>query len=446
MSLRLRINLMMSGLLLVFTAVLVVTQILNTRKAVLEEITASNMVATRLFAAFIAPENTADRAMMQAFLQRLGRIRSTELTLRDGGGGIVYRSPSATYKAGRSAPQWYAELVTPGPMTRQFSLMDGELTIEANASRAVLDGWDDTLRLIVIGFLALVVVQPLILWRVGRAMRPLQSIVSGLESMERGHYHTRLPPLEGAEAGGMGRAFNQMAQAVEGSDAARQEAAEATARLRQSRELNHLVELRMEDERRQIARELHDETSQSITAIHSLAQALVRRGGEPEVAQTAAVIAQAAGHLHKAVHELIPRLRPLALDSLGLADAIQNQLDDWRLAHPQVQFECSIGDLPAQIDESVTLAAFRILQEATNNALRHGKARQIKIGLCVEGAMLCVRVDDDGVGLSADWRAHKGFGVRGMQERAAALDGSLSLDNGERGVRVLATLPMGAGA
>ena len=444
LSLRLRINLMIAALMLVFIALVLATQILATRKSVLEEIRASNSVATRLLSAFISPDDVPSNEMLQATLQRLGRVRSTEITLSDANGNIVYASPPSTYKAGRSAPGWYARLVSPEPMEEGFMLSDGALSLHSNASRAVLDGWDDTKQLLLIGLGALLLVQPLVLWLVGLATRPLRQIVVGLESMQRGAYHTRLPKLPSKESDTIGQAFNRMAQAIEDNIDARREAAEATVSLRRSRELANLVELRMEDERRQIARELHDETSQSVTAIHSLALSLSRREAlDEDTRRVASTIADAAGHLHGVVHEMIPRLRPLALDNLGLADAVQNQIDDWRMQHEGLHIEGRIDGLPDELDERVTLAAFRLFQEACSNALRHARASRIDVLMTTENDELIVSVHDDGIGLPDDWRGSSGYGLRGMRERVQTLGGELSIERRTpRGSSVSARLPL----
>ncbi|EIT68981.1 hypothetical protein WQQ_25630 [Hydrocarboniphaga effusa AP103] len=444
LSLRLRINLMIAGLMLVFIAVVLATQILATRKSVLEETRASNSVAVRLLSAFISPDDVQSNEVLRATLQRLGRVRSTEIVLRDALGQVVYSSPPSTYKAGRSAPRWYARLVSPAPIEEGFILRDGALSLQSNASRAVLDGWDDTKRLLLLGLASLLLVQPLVLWLVGRATQPLREIVVGLESMERGAYHTRLPKLPSKESDTIGQAFNRMAQAIEDNIDARREAAEATVNLRRSRELANLVELRMEDERRQIARELHDETSQSVTAIHSLALSLSRRELlDEEARRVAGTIAAAAGHLHGVVHEMIPRLRPLALDNLGLADAVQNQIDDWRMQHEGLRIEGCVEDLPEELDERVTLAAFRLFQEACSNALRHAQASHIDVRMATDGDSLVVQVRDDGIGLPDDWRSSRGYGLRGMRERVQTLGGELAIERRHpRGTRVSARLPL----
>jgi len=112
---------------------------------------------------------------------------------------------------------------------------------------------------------------------VRRSTQPFRVIEDGLVDVERGAFHTRLPSLAGAEAGKIALAFNRMAGAIEDNLNARAEAADARRRLEQSRELADVVQARIEDERAHIARELHDETGQSVTAIRSLALSLARR-------------------------------------------------------------------------------------------------------------------------------------------------------------------------
>lgn len=443
MSLRLQLNLLVAGLIAVFTAVVLAFKLVDTRRSVREETEAANIVATHLLSYFVETYAQTSRPIVLHSLERLGRVRSTEITLRDADGAVVYRSPPSPYKAGRDAPHWYAALVEPAPMRSELRFADSVLEIEANASRAVLDGWDDTVRLLQIGAFAMALGYLLVLWLVRRTTRPLHTVVHGLEEMQAGAYHTRLPEFRGAEAGAIARAFNRAAQAVEDNLDARREAVEAKLRLEQSRELAEAVQARVEEERRLIARELHDETGQGITAIRSLAQALIRRGGDAPTHEAAQLIADTAARLYDAMHALIPRLRPPSLDALDLAAAIEDALLDWRRQQPGVAFTVERGELPDSLGESYVLAAYRIVQEAVTNALRHAQADRIAIAFGVVDGTLQVEVRDDGRGLGADWLRPGHYGVRGMRERARALGGEVEIGNLERGgVRVRARLPL----
>jgi two-component system sensor histidine kinase UhpB len=445
MSLRLQINLLIAALISIFVAVVFAFDVVSTRSSVREEIQASNIVAAQLMANFILRDGEQDRLALVNYLSHLGRVRATDISLHDASGGVVYSSPPSTYKAGRDAPAWYAALVAPDPIRQEFHLPFGDLVIEANATRAVLDGWDDAVRLFEFGIVIVLIGNLFVFWLVGRTTRPFRLIASGLKDMQAGAYDTRLPGFVTAEASAIAQAFNRMAQSIQDNLGARREALEANIRLEQSRELALTVQNRLEEERRQIARELHDETGQSVTAIRSLALSLVQRLGEGDApaCASAQLIADTAAQLYAAMHDLIPRLRPVALDNLGLADALEEQVSEWRRRHADVEFMLALGPLPQDLGESYALAAFRIVQEAATNALRHARPAHISIDARADAHALALEIRDDGTGLAADWQKPGHFGIRGMRERARMLGGEVRVENLQgRGVRVGATLPL----
>ena len=254
MSLRAQFNLLIAVLIAVFVGVLFAQQIRDTRESVREEIEAGNRIATQLLSSFVQTYGDTSRPAMVDFLNHLGRVRATVISLYDQEGDLIYTSPPSPYKAGRDAPAWYAALVSPQPMKQKFATFDGVLEVAADPSRAVLDGWDEALRLFGIGAIAILIGNVLVFAIVRRATRPFARIAHGLDEVQRGNYHTRLPAFRGAEAGTIGQAFNRMAQTIEDNLNARQEAAEARLRLEQNRELAETVRARIEDERREIAR------------------------------------------------------------------------------------------------------------------------------------------------------------------------------------------------
>jgi two-component system, NarL family, sensor histidine kinase UhpB len=284
-----------------------------------------------------------------------------------------------------------------------------------------------------------------IYWLAGRAINPLSRVVDGLRAVGRGEYGTRLPPLPGQEGASLSRAFTAMAEAIEDSISARREAAEATEKLARNRELTQLIQARIEQERGAIARELHDEMGQSVTAIKSLALSIAQRhgsAGDP-AGEAARAIAQSSDHLYQVVHAILPRLRPLALDQFGLADALEDLLGDWRQQHPALTFELEVRDVPADIGEALSTAAYRIVQEAVNNSLRHAQASRIVIGLVRDGELMVIQVRDNGLGLPGNWKAPGHYGLIGMQERATAIGGTLALQEAPGGgLTVTARLPL----
>jgi two-component system sensor histidine kinase UhpB len=261
MKLRTRLNLVLTGVTAIFLAVLVADEVRDARSSVREEIEAANRVATQVIGSLVLTYSAAGgTAEVQQMLQRLHHVRANEITLRDPVGKLLYQSPPPVYKAGREAPDWFAHLLAPQPQRQTFTLGDGaEVVIEAQPSRAILDAWDDLTRLLSLAAGMLIALGALAFWLVDRALAPFPVIVEGLERLQRGELTYRLPALPGAEAHAIGAAFNRMAQAVEDKLQAESEAREARTRLEERRELALLVGQSIEEERRLIAHELHDE-------------------------------------------------------------------------------------------------------------------------------------------------------------------------------------------
>jgi two-component system sensor histidine kinase UhpB len=331
-------------------------------------------------------------------------------------------------------------------VTYTFPLRGGVLlVVQAQPSRAVLDAWDDISRLAAIAAVMFVIVNALAFWSVKRALDPFPVIAAGLERVEQGDLAFRLPQLAGNEAHAIGAAFNRMAQAVQDKVLAERKAHDAEARLEERREMASLADQRVEEERRLIAHELHDEFGQSVTAIRSLALAIATQGGvrDPATGDVARMISDEAARLYDAMHGLIPRLAPLSLDSLGLAATLEGLVRDWQRRHPSIALSLR-QELPIELGPSVTLAIYRVVQEGLINALRHAQASRIDIAVQCDASRIIATVIDDGVGLSAEWTRPGHFGLRGLADRVRQLGGTFTIGDHEgRGVRLTAEIPLG---
>jgi two-component system sensor histidine kinase UhpB len=444
MKLRTRLNLVVAGLTAMFVIVLTVAEIEDTRSSVSEEIEAANRVGSQLLGRLASIYSRAGGPeVVLEFLQQLGHVRANDVLLRSPAGEVLYRSPGATYKAGREAPAWFVHLMRP-PIARHIFLLPGgnQLVVEANASRAILDAWDDLTKLFLVGALMLVIVNGLAFGLVGLALAPFPVIAAGLERIEEGDLSFRLPELAGSEARSIGAAFNRMAQAVQDKVQAERKAREAETQLEEGRELARLVEQRVEEERRLIAHELHDEFGQSVTAIRSLAMAIAAQSSDAPTTDAARLISDEAGRLYDAMHGLIPRLVPLSLDTLGLADTLENLVRDWQRRYPDVRLTAR-NDLSAELGPTVTLTIYRIAQEGVINALRHAKPTRVDIELHSNETSIVLTVTDDGVGLPRDWSRPGHFGLRGLADRVEHLGGSFTVGNREpHGVRLRAEIPL----
>jgi two-component system sensor histidine kinase UhpB len=263
--------------------------------------------------------------------------------------------------------------------------------------------------------------------------------------MEGGSYDTRLAAMKGKEARVIGEAFNAMAQSVQDGIAAQIQAQEATLALAQNRELTQVIQTRIEEVRGQIARELHDELGQQVTAIKSLGQAMVLRakGVDTHTENAARMVIESADAIYEEVHQLVSKLRPLALDRFGLQDALQDLVEDARSRHAELQIQLQLPQDLENLESSLATATYRIVQESLSNALRHAQASNIGIHLFKQDLALHIDISDNGKGPTPNWADSGQFGVIGMRERAQGLGGSFSFSSLEpSGARVLAILPL----
>jgi len=448
MRLRTRLNLVVAGLSATFVIVLIAAEIQGTRDSIREEIEAANRVASQLLGQLASIySNVGGPDMVLQFLRQTGRVRANEVSLVSAAGDILYRSPQATYKAGRQAPDWFARLLAPQVTKITFPLRGGvHLVIEAQTSRAVLDAWDGILRLTALGLGMFVIVNGLAFWSVARVLKPFPIIADGLERIQQGELSHRLPPLAGHEASTIGSAFNRMAQAVEDKVRAERQARDAEARLEERREMSSLADQRVEEERRLIAHELHDEFGQSVTAIRSLALAIATQteARDAATAEIARLISDEAARLYDAMHGLIPRLAPLTLDTLGLAATLESLARDWQRRHPVIALTLR-HDLPPDLGPSVTLAIYRVIQEGVINAIRHANPSRVDVEVCGDPRRIIVTVTDDGIGLPAEWSKPGHFGLRGLNDRVTQLGGSFRVGNAAGGgTRLTAEIPLAA--
>ena len=195
-----------------------------------------------------------------------------------------------------------------------------------------------------------------------------------------------------------------------------------------------------------IARELHDELGQSVTAMRSMALSIAQRVGPRDSAaeQAARVIADESSRLYDAMHGIIPRLAPLVLDNFGLGDALDDLVERTRRSHPEVAIETTLelGSAPLPADMALTL--YRAVQEGITNALRHGGARRLRIVLRADVEVVVLEVSDDGRGLPPEgWQQPGHYGLRWLAERVETLRGELRVEPARpRGVRLAVHIPL----
>lgn len=447
MTLRVQINLIVGALTLLFAAAVLGLQLRGMRESVHEEVVAANRVAHQLLDRTVWRYAAQGNVAMLAFLQSLGRVRANDIYLYDGNGRELYQSPPATYKAGRDAPDWFEALLAPAPSEQSIRFPDGRIVVRANASRAILDAWDDMAWLGGSALVMLVVVNMLVFWLVGRAVKPFPRIVAALDTLQQGGFDgtAALPALPGKEASAIAVAFNRMVGELKTHIETERRAVRAEMQLSDSRELARWLERHVEDERRMIARELHDEFGQSVTAMRSMALAIAQRSSDAELAKVARLVADEASRLYDAMHGIIPRLTPLVLDRFGLAEALNDLAERTRRSRPGLAFEVQIELGHAALSPEAALALYRAAQEGVTNALQHGQAQRLRLQVRAEGGgPVHLQLDDDGKGLPPEGTQRAGhYGLRWLAERVQDLKGTLRIEPvAPHGVRLVVSLPL----
>jgi two-component system, NarL family, sensor histidine kinase UhpB len=254
-----------------------------------------------------------------------------------------------------------------------------------------------------------------------RTLAPLRRLVSVMAAVDPMTPSQRAPAdHDGGEIGVLSTAFNEMLERLE----------------TERRESARRALAAQEDERLRVARELHDEVGQTLTAIAVRAEYAADR---PQAqAQTLHEIAQATNRSLDDLRRIARELRPEALDDLGLANALIALCSRLtQLGGPQIRRDIA-GELPALSGEA-ELVVYRVAQEALTNAIRHGAGADVDLVLEARPPGVALTIRDHGPGLPSDHRP--GSGIRGMRERAMLVGAELEINSGrDQGVEVVLVL------
>jgi two-component system sensor histidine kinase UhpB len=213
--------------------------------------------------------------------------------------------------------------------------------------------------------------------------------------------------------------------------------------LAHNRDLTQRLFTVQEDERRLLARELHDEVGQACTALRIEASYIAKAAHvEPnDVVSAAGRVDAASQRMHSLVRDMLTRLRPADLDSMGLESALRELCRTWQ-AQCGVTCTLVVKDLPAKLHDYSSISLYRITQEALTNVARHASATRVEVGIEVKDDTLMLSIEDNGCGMPQGCASALGFGCIGMRERMASLNGHIFWHDASPGVRVVAQFPL----
>ena len=440
-TLRTRLSLWLTALVACFFLLLGLFWLNGTRNGIREETEAAARVSGQWLQLLIHRQPAAeagDAPPLLATLREAGRIRSNELELVDAAGNLLYRSPAPAYLNGRSAPAAFAALLAPEIEDRRFAVGRWSVILHADASRSIIEAWDD-FRLLAAGAGALLLVLFLLARRaLDRALSPLSDLLAALDQTGRGRFDLRLPVPAALELARLARAYNGMADRLA-------EAVDTNLRLEDDRAMVDRLHQRLDAARQELARELHDELAQGITAVRALAGAIVQRNEHGSGTRTAAeAIIETSGEMQDGVHRILQQLRSVQGEEADVVCALRDYLSTWSRRHPQIAVDVVLpAGLPA-LPANLCGAVLRFVQEGLTNVLRHAAAGHVAVALEARAGQLEIRVEDDGRGPAApSSQAGSGFGLRGLGERLHAVGGVLKLAAVPGGgCRLAASLPL----
>jgi two-component system sensor histidine kinase UhpB len=341
-------------------------------------------------------------------------------------------------------PEWFVSLVRPEATRLHIPISVngksyGSLLIASHPTDETAEIWDGIVTQIQVGSAIAAALLILTIVVVNRALSPIQSLADAMADLESGRYDTRVTPTGSIEIAAICTKLNHLAATLDEAVADKQQLAERIVSLQ-------------DVERKEIARELHDEFGPYLFALRAHATALMRMADAtvpdiPGLRKHGAAMLEHVNALQQFNRRVLDRLRPAGLTELGLGEALAALVRFWRSAHPDVTVDTDISDELGPIGETAELTIYRVVQEALTNAFRHSDATQVDVTIePIAGAEQCgaiarIRVNDNGKGLLPN---HKlGLGLTGMRERVKALGGTMTISSVGTGVAVEAMIPCG---
>ena len=277
--------------------------------------------------------------------------------------------------------------------------------------------------------------------------RRLGILADAAAEVGKGNYRVNIPVETADEIGRTSAAFNRMVTEVS-SRTQQLEAAEEKSRtlLAENRKLIQKSLTVQEDERKHLARELHDELGQCITAIQADAESIRDLSGQCDerIKTSSSAILEVSSRVYDVVHSMMQSLRPGVLDDLGLVEALKEEVAGWQERNPDTSYTLGFsGDL-AGLGERINITIYRIVQECLTNIAKHAQAAHAEIELAAHADQLVLEIYDDGRGMVAG-APGSGMGLIGMRERVEGLGGVLKLVSAPNaGTAFTITIPLQA--
>lgn len=380
-------------------------------------------------------------------LRQLSHMRHLKIELVDNNNRLLDSNQLASAdKLSHPAPIWFVRVLNNTmpkwqPTVREFYVKDqllGKLVITPDPTYEYAEIWKQMTELLVLLALFFICVNLMIAWAIAQALKPTESILQTLNALEKGDLAARLPHFKLPELSLIGKQFNHMIETLQHS-------------ISQNHKLAQRLITLQEAERKNLARDLHDEFGQCLTAINTDANVILKHAKikYPDLLDSATAITKLSRHLGDLVSGLLQKLRPGVLDELGLIAALNDLVDTWKSRNESqseaINCHFSIKVIEDNLTETINLAIYRLVQEALTNISRHAKASIVTIDIITENQRqqtgVMVKIHDNGIGFNPN--NNDGFGLPGMRERVEGLGGTFTIETRlKHGTTLTAWVPL----
>ncbi|QXX73645.1 histidine kinase [Methylovirgula sp. HY1] len=347
------------------------------------------------------------------------------------------------------APDWFLHLFQPARVVKIFPVLirgveRGRLVMSTRPADEVTEIWSGLVFLTALLAAISVAIVTLLYLTARFTLKPLHDLADGLDRLEHGQFDA-LAEIEVEELRRIGQKFNHLAHSLART--------EADNRL--------LIERLMsvqDAERKELARELHDEFGASLFGIRAAASCIIEDATQNaaatrmDIVDRAQAISSLADSIQKQNYRILDRIRPVILHQMGLTDAVRQLVESWATTNRDISCALALpqetSQSPRLFGEEASLTSYRIIQECLTNVARHSKAKSVSVSLSVDSTAdaaqppsILIEVEDDGIGLAPDFRF--GFGFLGMSERVRKLGGRLEISKGTcSGTLIRAFIPL----
>jgi two-component system sensor histidine kinase UhpB len=392
----------------------------------------SVLIAGALNSALSASSNP--NATLDVLVDELNKSGSDVIRFRRAGGSPPFRTENQATRAGAGrVPAWFVHLLGLPELARHTPIMIqgervGDLVFEPTMAADIYEKWIGFLAIVASGIALTVFTLAITYLTVDAALRPLRDLGTGLARLRDGHYTDRIACAGPPEIRESCDAANELADTLKQLN-------------RENRSLMRKMVSIQDDERRDIARELHDELGSLLFAIRANVIAMVDSGAPDQNSSDSPSqkALQSVEALQSTNRRILDRLRPMHIEELGLQSNIQKLLRSVRSQAPAIDVGFEIDPALEAVDGVVSQTIYRVLQEGITNVLRHAQATQMRLVATVLDGQVLVEISDNGVGMAAD--AAIGRGLTGMRERVRALGGTFELSRGDGRTYVRCSLP-----